>query len=195
MSILKAKTSDGFYVMIDLDKLKTNKLLENANVFKTLFGFNSDSKFGNFDMKMNETNEYITLLEDLNISRNQWYLLHSFLNNGFSPYYNLENYENSLFFKNLEDLNEINIILGGIPAFDKYYKKVYNSIDSNSFYNPKNPNEDYKKKYIWDVYNLNDVFTIKQEFMNNHKSNDKWESISVETIDDKSFIWFRKEKI
>merc|ERR1711918_120853 len=93
MSIISIKTSDDKFVIIDLDEIKVKDSLEGANVFKTLLGINENSPF-----KKTSDKDRDTLFDKLNISTEDWYLMKSFLNNGFPPYY--------LEYSNEKDKNE-----------------------------------------------------------------------------------------
>ena len=49
--IIRARTTRGVLVLIDLYKLKNNPRLEGAEVFKMLFGISDTNPFGKFPME------------------------------------------------------------------------------------------------------------------------------------------------
>jgi hypothetical protein len=125
--------------LIDFDFLEDsykNGLLKGANVFARLLGLYNDDKFEKIKFGNN-----MELFLNYGIKCNQWDNLILFLKFGQIN----DNY--------LEELINTSIILGGIPSLDKYYqehidyeKKLKSELDD---YNPMNPGEDIKNKYIW----------------------------------------------
>ena len=76
--IIRGRGTYGALILIDLYKLKNNPRLEGAEVFKMLFGISDTNPFGKFPMGKDEEG-CITILRDLQISSNQWYIFNIFL--------------------------------------------------------------------------------------------------------------------
>ena len=125
MEIIKIKTCDDKFVILNLEELKIKESLEGANVFKLLLGICPNSPY-----RKTNNEDIENLFVELGISSVDWYLLMSFLNNGFPPYYMQYNFDNSpknenlfnLLIETIETLNRVNNTLGGIPSFDHFYK-------------------------------------------------------------------------
>ena len=135
--ILKARSVDGQLIIIDLNFLKYCPMLEGANIFKMLFGICKNSPYGIFPLQI-DSYGYITILKDLHISGKNWYLLINFLKNGVVPqflYYKNNGERKKMVLNHMEELNEVNHKLGGIPSFDFFYGATAKGIvASPSFY-------------------------------------------------------------
>ena len=84
--IVRARTCHGTLILIDLMHLKNNPRLDGAEVFKMLFGISDTNPFGRFPMEKDEEG-CLTILRDLQITSNQWYIFNVFLNTGSVPGY------------------------------------------------------------------------------------------------------------
>ena len=133
--------------IIDLAPLENSYksgILQDAHIFAILFKITENPNF------KQSKEEYIDL-NCFHINENQWDLLFGFINTGHLPYKN--NFEETLY-----DLNrcyEITLKLGGIPAFDNYYKSEINNYKNNLLdsCNPMTPEEDVKNEYTWRTIN------------------------------------------
>ena len=69
---------------MDIIKIKTSdkNTLDGSDIFKTLLGINDNSPF-----KITNPKDTENLFDKLDISSKDWYLIKSFLNNGFPPYF------------------------------------------------------------------------------------------------------------
>ena len=195
--LLKARDVIGTLIFIDLDRLKYNFRLEGANVFKTLFGINENSPYGDFPLKTDEKG-CITLLEDFKILSSDWYLLINFLNKGIIPHYLL--YKNNNKFKDmvlisLEKLNEICNIFGGIPSFDLFYSNFHKELIDNEYneYNPVTPRDDYRHLYSWGCTKASDAVG-KQNFEKRHPWQEGWSAVTVNNNHFRfsPIIWYRR---
>ena len=151
--IVRARTIHGTLVLIDLYKLKNNPRLEGAEVFKMLFGISDTNPFGRFPMGKDEEG-CITILRDLQISSNQWYVFNVFLNTGSVPGYDDyklgKDYKYNSVSCNIETLQEICVKFGGLPSFDVFRENFYKGeTEEKIMTDPKNPEEDNKNKYQW----------------------------------------------
>ena len=123
---------------------KVGGILEDAHIFKYLFGI--------------ETPEYFKKKEEgldfslYNIYFSEWNDLLSFLRFGRSQTINGRPE------KILLTCNK----LGGIPAYDRWYKNIYQirKQKENEMYNPMSPDQDTKKLYIWKSCSPSDVETF-----------------------------------
>ena len=82
----RARLSCGTLAIIDFCKLKYNKRLEGAQVFKMLFNLEDNTSFAKMPMDVDE-NGYITLLKELSINSHEWSLFNTFLHFGDVPGY------------------------------------------------------------------------------------------------------------
>lgn len=151
--IIRARTTSGTLVLIDLYKLKNNPRLEGAEVFKMLFGISDTNPFGRFPMEKDEEG-CLTILRDLQITSNQWYIFNVFLHTGSVPGYDDyklgKDYKYKSVSSNIETLQEICTKLGGLPSFDVFRENFYkDEVVEIIFNDPKNPEEDNKNKYQW----------------------------------------------
>jgi len=197
--LLKAKDKDGTLILINLNELKNNHFLQDAHIFKSLFGINKDSHFGHFNLQTDDDG-YITLLKEFNISANQWYIFISFIKNGFPPYYLEYKYNKKL--KNfvilvIEDLNHVCTCLGGIPTFDMFYNKFYEELKFNepNIYNPLTPKDDYKNEYSWAIIDNSSAINFPN-FATSHTPDDGWSATRMEsTYYGFICVWWRKLKV
>uniref|UniRef100_A0AB39JES9 Uncharacterized protein n=1 Tax=Florenciella sp. virus SA2 TaxID=3240092 RepID=A0AB39JES9_9VIRU len=147
MNIKVLKLYPNTSKIIDLAPLEESYksgTLQDGHIFAILFKITENPNF-----KQSEE-DYIDL-NCFHINENQWDLLFGFINTGHLPYKN--NFEETLY-----DLNicyEITLKLGGIPAFDNYYKSEINNYKNNILdsCNPMTPEEDVKNKYSWRTIN------------------------------------------
>ena len=198
MDIIKIRTSDKKFIILDLEEIKNKNTLDGADIFKTLLGINENSPF-----KITNPKDRENLFDKLDISSKDWYLMKSFLNNGFPPYYleynnNKDKNESlyNLLIQTIENINRVNITLGGIPSFDNFYSVFYESqhnIINN--YNPVKPEDDYKHLYDWclddsEAYNST---SMKTQFQINLDK--KFEPVFIFSLNNvTNFKWYRKLK-
>tara|TARA_B100001059_G_scaffold57572_2_gene52887 strand:+ start:1003 stop:1638 length:636 start_codon:yes stop_codon:yes gene_type:complete len=123
---------------------KVGGILEDAHIFKYLFGIETPEHF-----KKKEEGLDFSLY---NIYFDEWNDLLIFLRFGKSQTINRRPE------KILLTCNK----LGGIPAYDRWYKNIYQirKQKENEMYNPMSPYEDTKKLYIWKSCSPNDVETF-----------------------------------
>lgn len=124
-----------------------NGNLKGAEIFAELFKLNN-SAYKKEEM-MKDKSGYITLCKFLNINGKDWNIFLTFIKHGKLPEE-----------ENIEILNKISNKFGGIPAIDNYYNKIVN-LDK---YNPINPKEDYKKKYLWKASHIYDAHKYLKDF-------------------------------
>ena len=151
--IIRARTTRGVLVLIDLYKLKNNPRLEGAEVFKMLFGISDTNPFGKFPMGKDEEG-CITILRDLHIDSRHWYIFTIFLNTGSIPGYDDyklgKDYKYSQVSNGIEALQEICCKFGGVPSFDLFRENFYKGeAEQKIIIEPKNPEEDSKHEYQW----------------------------------------------
>lgn len=142
--------SDDDLFPLNKEKLKElyfNGNLKGADIFAELFKLNN-SAFKEEEMIKDKLG-YISLCKFLNINGTDWNIFLSFIKHG-----------KLLEEENIEILNKISNKFGGIPAIDNYYNKIVN-LDK---YNPINPKEDYKKKYIWKASHIYDAHKNLKDF-------------------------------
>lgn len=151
-------------IIIDLEFLKTCPQLEDATIFKKLFGLVEDDE--KFCYKLNyDENHNATILKDFHITMEDWNNFIFFLRQSYISDANLNiDYlmnDTNLLSRILDRLNHIMetcIKLGGIPKFEEYYKNFQQKIDHHCYlknfveYNPANPREDKFNQYIWACY-------------------------------------------
>ena len=103
-------------IVIDVDELKDmylNRRLKGARVFGYLFGIDENTPFYKDDIVTEVDLDYF------NISYHDWLLVYGFLRNGsVTPLL-----DEKLYKTNIEICYETTLKLGGIPAFDVYYKE------------------------------------------------------------------------
>lgn len=143
---------------VDIEMLKQhyyNGKLKNQNIFARLFCLEENTVF-----KKESINKKIFINFDIDLK--EWTYFITFLNNGFLPFMNSDNWEYIL-----NDVNELCNKLGGIEEFDKYYKNIYKQknkiLEKEQIYNPLKPEDDIEKKYDWIL--LQDHFeNIKNDY-------------------------------
>lgn len=191
MNIIKGKDNNNKIIIINLDELKNYERLKDANVFRLLFGISDNSKFGSFDME--QTEGYVNLFKDFDISLNDWLLFISFIKNGFLPNY-LDNKEKIV---NIEKLNDICNKLGGINEFDKFYKDFYDNqlieMKNLNLYNPQSPNEDIQNIYNWAIIDSANPMNYSN-FAFSHKAEDGWSAHNTFLSGSYQYTWWRKLK-
>lgn len=190
-------------IIIDLEFLKTCPQLEDATIFKKLFGLVEDDE--KFCYKINyDENNNATILKDFHITAKDWNNFIFFLRQSYIPEADLnmkylinnnnKTYLLSRILFKLEEVMKVCIKLGGIPKFDEYYKKFHKKIDHYYYskeiteYNPANPREDRFNRYIWACYAQP---ANEHLFHMNHKTNDGW---SVTQYVHGRCTWYRKLK-
>jgi len=151
--MMSSQMSKNKIILFDLYKLKNNPRLEGAEVFKMLFGISDTNPFGRFPMEK-DAEGCLTILRELQISSNQWYVFNVFLNTGSVPGYDDyklgKDYKYKSVSSNIETLQEICTKLGGLPSFDSFRENFYkDEVVEIIFNDPKNPEEDNKNKYQW----------------------------------------------
>tara|TARA_Y100000992_G_C21116461_1_gene419763 strand:+ start:173 stop:772 length:600 start_codon:yes stop_codon:yes gene_type:complete len=188
LDIIKAKDNDDKIIIINLNDLKKYERLNDANVFKLLFGIHENSKFGNYPMKENDG--FVQLFKDFDIKQSDWLLFITFIKNGFIS----NKKSKDEFNEQINRLNDICNIFGGIESFDVYYNNFYNQIKEEQIdevtYNPQCPEEDYKNLYSWaliDNRNINNFRLFATEHI--------WKGWSAHKnyhVDSFEHIWYRK---
>jgi len=151
--IIRARTSNGNLVLIDLYKLKNNPRLEGAEVFKMLFGICDANSFGKFPMGKDEEG-CITIIRDLQINSRQWYIFTIFLEKGIVPGYDDyklgKDYKYNEVSNNIETLQEICVKFGGLPSFDVFRENFYNGEQEvKAKIIASTPEKDINRKYQW----------------------------------------------
>ena len=187
--------SNGVIVIIDLNFLKSNSIVKDAEVFKMLFGIKENNNFGDFPLEKDEDSNK-TLLMSLDIESNDWYQFLSFLKYGFPPYYSQEIFHDlmkrNFFIESLEKLNITCNKFGGLSVFDKFYNDFYSTLDMSFDKNPSEPSEDVNNLYIWGFCKKSPF----PDFINSLRHYPKEQGWSVTkhfSIDDDSFFWTRKK--
>tara|TARA_B100000424_G_C22933504_1_gene496633 strand:+ start:583 stop:1176 length:594 start_codon:yes stop_codon:yes gene_type:complete len=195
MELLKAKDLEGNLIIVNLDELRQYERLKDANVFKLLFGINEDSQFGDF--KVEETDGYINLFKDFGINRTEWNLFLNFLKYGYTPYYNekIDGISTERAKSNVESLNNLCHIFGGLNSFDEFYKKFYEENNTELNYNPQCPKEDIKNLYNWTIIDDGHVYNLR-DFACTHREEDGWSAHKIfsKDSDQVKFIYYRKLK-
>ena len=151
--IIRARTSNGNLVLIDLYKLKNNTRLEGAEVFKMLFGICDANAFSKFPMGKDEEG-CITIIRDLGINSKEWYIFTIFLNTGSVPGYDDyklgKEYKYNEVSDNIQSLQEICCKFGGIPSFDVFRENFYNGEhEEKEKIIASTPEKDINGKYQW----------------------------------------------
>lgn len=149
--------------IVNYDELKNAHRLEGATIFKRIFKienpyFKEDEDFP----RDSEGNNLI--LKIYGISIGQWFEFIDFIRNGhtnFDLVYQLHSKDNNVkkfFIQNLDRLISTGVFIkfGPFPKFDEYVQAKLEyietkEIEKNNFYNPMTPEQDYQKKYIWDI--------------------------------------------
>ena len=159
--IVRARTSHGTLLLIDLYKLKYNPRLEGAEVFKMLFGISDNNHFGKFPMGKDEEG-CITIIRDLQINSRQWYIFTIFLEKGIVPGYDDyklgKDYKYNEVSNNIETLQEICVKFGGLPSFDVFRENFYKGESEGTtliINNPMTPEQDKKNLYQWRITDHN----------------------------------------
>ena len=119
----------------ELKNLYLNGNLKDSNIFAELFKLNN-TNFKEENM-IKDKSGYISICKFLNITGKNWSKFLTFIKSGRLNYS-----------EDLETLKIISNKLGGIPFIDNYSIK--------EIYNPTDPKDDYKEKYIWKVCYLSD---------------------------------------
>jgi hypothetical protein len=169
--------------LIDLNFLKDiylNGRLKGANVFAKLFQIDDNSPFKKEDFNINLFNNFEIGLDD-------WLSLMIFLKTGIIPYQEGEREE-----KILNNIMIISIKLGGIPSLDLYYQEFYHEKrkKKKKKYNPQNPEEDYKKLFLWKIAK-DSQFNI---FQNNNPDYQATKIFRVVISSVTEYVYFRKLK-
>ena len=151
--IVRARTSHGTLLLIDLYKLKYNPRLEGAEVFKMLFGISDNNHFGKFPMGKDEEG-CITIIRDLQINSRQWYIFTIFLDKGSVPGYDDyklgKEYKFNEVSNNIQSLQEICCKFGGVPSFDVFRENFYNGEQEvKAKIIASTPENDINGKYQW----------------------------------------------
>jgi len=198
--------ADKKIIIIDKFFLKNNKYLGNALIFKRLFDINNTIETNHFGPIIQIRNDkgHLTILHDLGIKSNDWYLFINFLKNYNVPYLYNDNYNDRKKIKaleHLEKLNEITNRLGGIPSFDNFYSNFISkkNLNQSKISIPRNPNQDINEEYLWGAVPIE--FSDNQlSYEKTHNAKGGWSACNVETIKrnnedkDNIIIWYRKKK-
>lgn len=188
--------SNGVIVIIDLNFLKSNSIVKDAEVFKMLFGIKENNNFGDFPLEKDEDSNKI-LLKSLDIESNDWYQFLSFLKHGFPPYYSQDIFydlvKRNCFIESFEKLNITCNKFGGLSIFDKFYNDFYSTLETSFCKNPSEPIEDINNLYIWGFCKKS---PYSQDFINSlqqYPSDQGWSVTKQFSIDNDSFFWTRKK--
>ena len=150
--IVRARTSHGTLLLIDLYKLKYNPRLEGAEVFKMLFGISDNNHFGKFPMGKDEEG-CITIIRDLQINSRQWYIFTIFLDKGSVPGYDDyklgKEYKFNEVSNNIQSMQEICCKFGGVPSFDVFRENFYKEEEEKQKEIAFTPEDDKNGKYQW----------------------------------------------
>lgn len=195
-SIIFGKDSSGEIILINRDELKGYSRLENADVFKLLFKLDNDDRFGNFSME--NSDGYVDIFKNFDISSREWHMLISFLKTGFTPF--CQQLDKKAI-ENVETLNCLCNKLGGIESFDKYYQEFYHQIKNKNtedeIYNPQCPEEDIRDKYNWIIIDSNHHQNSNNNFisfLNTSYERGEWSAHKTFTHLSYIYVWFRKLK-
>lgn len=182
--IIRARLLHGTLAIIDLHKLKYNSRLDDAEVFKMLFGISDSNPFGDYAMDVDEDG-YITILRALGITQREWTLFNIFLDTGSVPYHSAyivdKKYLPQLV-SNLTTVQEVCVKLGGIPSFDLFYENFYSAPTTikEEFVEPLTAEEDINGIYQWVVCRSN-CQTEVDNFLNRLKlNNNGWSLGSID---------------
>ena len=132
-----------------------HKNLRGAHVFAELFKLNDETNFKNNNMIMDKDGD-ITLCKFFDIKIYEWFVFINFIKlddvNNFIKDDNIKN--------DIDKLNEISNLFGGIPSIDKFYNNYMKKLNhKDSIYNPMTPEQDFKLKYNWTtclIHRVND---------------------------------------
>lgn len=151
--IVRARASCGTLILLDLYKLNNNPRLEGADVFKMLFGIGDTNPFGKFPLGKDEEG-CITIIGELGINSNEWYIFTIFLNTGSVPGYDDYNlgkeYKYNEVSANIQLLQEICCKFGGVPSFDVFRENFYNREHETQIIE-STPEKDMTGKYQWRI--------------------------------------------
>ncbi len=204
--ITKAITFGGDLVLINKFKLKHNKNLRGANIFKMLFNLTTDHPY---KITESETDEYgnITILRDLGINRRHWILLLRFLETDTIPgYYDYIVTKSScsynLTVSYLDILMDINTKLGGIPALELFYENFFKSAKKNKKTTlVSKPEEDIENEYQWQAIVMKDFWDWKRTIESHIKIRYGWTLASVSQTGvyylyyfKRKWKWIKKER-
>jgi hypothetical protein len=196
--------SSSGLIIIDLEFLKNSPLLEDATIFKKLFGLEENDDTFYYDLTINEKFE-TPILQDFRITKENWKNFIFFLRQGSVPEssliidYIINNDKLSSIMRRvldkLESVMETCITFGGVPKFDEYYTNYFKKLNTKLCekkyceYNPGNPREDNLNRYIWASHYSTSIVYI--DFIKMHKVSDGW---SVASSISSHFVWYRKLK-
>ena len=204
--ITKAITFGGDLVLINKFKLKHNKNLRGANIFKMLFNLTTDHPYKIIE---SETDEYgnITILRDLGINRRHWILLLRFLETDTIPgYYDYivtkSKCSYNLTVSYLDILMDINAKLGGIPALELFYENFFKSAKKNKKTTlVSKPEEDIENEYQWQAIVMKDFWDWKRTIESHIKIRYGWTLASVSQTGvyylyyfKRKWKWIKKER-
>ena len=189
--------SDNVIVIIDLNFLKCNSIVKDAEIFKMLFSIKENNNFGDFPLEKDEDSNKI-LLKSLDIESNDWYQFLSFLKHGFPPYYSQEIYKDltkrNFFIESLEKLNITCNKFGGLSIFDKFYDDFYNGLNEDiSAKNPSEPSEDINNLFIWGFVKKSAFSKDFESSLRQYPSEQGWSSTKFFSYNNDSFFWVRKK--
>ena len=198
--IIKGYDNNNKLIIINLNELKSYERLKDANVFKLLFGIHEDPQFTNFPLE--QTDNSINLFKDFSITQNDWILFISFIKNGHTPSYLKFKYNPNFYLEAQNEINKLNNIcniFGGILAFDEFYNNFYKELQEikvseiNDSYNPIKPEDDTKNLYNWTVIDNSHVYNF-QNFACTHKEEDGWSASKCYTHGSIIYVYYRKLK-
>ena len=158
MELLSFIFIDNSIRIVDLNFLKQCEYLNEARVFKYLLDLDKNCPFKTKCIEKDE-NGNINLFQKFKIESSEWDLLIHFLRHGYTEsYYSGSKYTQQ---NNLDKTDHICDVIGGIPAFDIFYKKHTDKIIKN--YNPMSPRDDYLMKYNWQVMSCYHFNKLEEE--------------------------------
>ena len=193
--------ADEKIATLDMKLYQNSPNIEGADIFKTLLGLNQNTQFKSIPLKENEAG-YKTFFKDYYIDLAGWNILETFIKTGSVPFhkaYRIAKIEKlyNIVIENIEKLNMICNILGGIPKFDKYYDEFYtdDNLPEQEIYNPKTIEEDIDDKYTWAIL-IHRRSEDQRSFEITHKYNEGWSTtcIANSTAHGNPVIYYRKLK-
>jgi len=193
--------ADDKIATLDMKLYQNSPNTKGADIFKTLLGLNLNSQFKSVPLMVNKAG-YKTFFKDYYIDLAGWNILETFIKTGSVPFhkaYRIAKIEKlyNIVIENIEKLNMICNIFGGIPEFDKYYDKFYtdDNLPEQEIYNPETPEQDIQNKYTWAIL-INRCAEDQRSFEITHRYNEGWSTtcIANSTAHGNPVLYYRKLK-
>jgi hypothetical protein len=185
--------ADDKIATLDIKLYQNSPNTKGADIFKTLLGLNLNSQFKSVPLMVNKAG-YKTIFKDYYIDLTGWNILETFIKTGSVPFhkaYRIGKIEKlyNIVIENIEKLNMICNIFGGIPEFDKYYDKFYtdDNLPEQEIYNPETPEQDIQNKYTWAIL-IRNFAEDQRIFEITHTYNEGW-SASHERLTEYAYIY------